>query len=166
MLVLKFIDKLRKCGNTDDSEMKYLSKAEQLWLEDVQGTLSSDNNFPQLRKQLDLFRDEKGIWRCGSRLGSTELPYATKHPIFISRDYFSLLIVKQAHCRVFHNGGKETLTEVRSKYWIVRVDRLLRRLFRNVLFFRGMKDQPTRLLLLRHYPLFRLTNIIHSRTQE
>ena len=100
--------------------MKYFSKAEQLWLEDVQGTLSSDSNFPQLRKQLDLFQDEKGIWRCGGRLGSTELPYATKHPIIISRDYFSLLIVKQAHCHVFHNGAKETLTEVRSKYWIVK----------------------------------------------
>ena len=30
------------------------------------------------------------------------------------------MIVKQAHCRVFHNGAKETLTEVRSKYWIVK----------------------------------------------
>lgn len=31
----------------------------------------------------------------------------------------AILIVKSTHSRVIHNGVKETLTEIRCKYWII-----------------------------------------------
>ena len=33
--------------------------------------------------------------------------------------YITLLVVRQAHARVQHNGVKETLAEVRMKFWII-----------------------------------------------
>ena len=49
------------------------------------------------------------------------LPYATKYPQFLPRKaHFTTLVVRRAHCRVMHNGVKETLTEIRKKYWIIK----------------------------------------------
>ena len=44
-----------------------------------------------------------------------------QHPILLSKKhYLTSLIAMNAHQRVQHNGVKETLTEVYSKYWIIR----------------------------------------------
>ena len=44
-----------------------------------------------------------------------------QHHLFHSFSYFTPhLIVQHAHERVLHEGIKETLTQLRSKYWIVR----------------------------------------------
>ena len=49
------------------------------------------------------------------------MPYGAKHPILLPRQhYLTTLVVRQAHSRVLHNGVKETLTEVRFKFWIVK----------------------------------------------
>ena len=52
---------------------------------------------------------------------NADISYSAKHPILLPRSHpFTALIVHDAHRRVFHNGVKETLTEVRSKYRIVK----------------------------------------------
>lgn len=54
---------------------------------------------------------------------------SAKHPILLPRDhYLTSLIVRRAHERVFHNGTKETLIEVRSDYWIIKGRSLVRKL--------------------------------------
>ena len=61
------------------------------------------------------------MWRCGGRLGNAETPYETKYLIILPKSHpITNLIVKQAHERVLHDGVRETLTEIRSKYWIPR----------------------------------------------
>ena len=66
-----------------------------------------------------LYLDGDGVWRCGGRLGNSDLPYHTKYPILLPRSHcFTLLVVRRAHQRVQHSGVKDTLTEVRSRYWI------------------------------------------------
>jgi len=93
-----------------------VQEAELLWMRSAQKTLS---DIKTLMKQFNLFKDDKGVWRCGGRLANTEIPYATKFPILLPKSHpIAALIVRQAHERVLHNGVKETLTEVRSKYWI------------------------------------------------
>ena len=93
-------------------------KAELLWVRSVQKTFT---DFTTLTKHFNLFKDERGVWRCGGRLANTEMPYATKYPILLPKSHpITTLIVKQAHERVLHDGVKETLTETRSKYWIPR----------------------------------------------
>ena len=34
--------------------------------------------------------------------------------------YFTLLVIRRAHERVFHNGVKETLNEVCVRFWVLR----------------------------------------------
>ena len=91
-------------------------QAEILWVKSAQRSFATNKN---LTKQFNLFKDEHGVLRCGGRLANAEVPFETKYPILIPRShYLSTLIVKQAHERVLHDGVKETLTEVRSKFWI------------------------------------------------
>ena len=74
--------------------------------------------FNSWKKQLRLFIDPEGVWRCGGRLSNADVPYTTRHPILLPRDHpLTELLVLKAHARVFHNGIKETLTEIRAKYW-------------------------------------------------
>ena len=62
-----------------------------------------------------------GVLRCCGRLGKSEFQYGTKHPTILSKQHhLALLIIRQAHEKVFNNGVKDTLTEVRAKYWIVK----------------------------------------------
>ena len=73
------------------------------------------------KKQFGLFIDLHGIWRCGGRLGEADLSYSSKHPALLCRDQpLTTLIIRNAHERVGHNGVRDTLTEIRSKYWIVK----------------------------------------------
>ena len=102
-------------------EPEEIAEAEKLWILQSQTLLTKDKRFVEWKQQFGLFLDQMGIWRCGGRLVNAELQYNTKHPIFISKyHHLAVLIVRGAHERVFHNGVKDTLTEVRAKYWIVQ----------------------------------------------
>ena len=52
-----------------------------------------------------------------------------KHPIILDKKHpFTRLVVNECHARVMHGGVKETLTQLRSKYWIVRGRQFVRML--------------------------------------
>ena len=102
-------------------------QAETLWIQDVQSVMIQENAFDNLKKQLDLFQDSNRLWRCGGRLELAEIDYGAKHPILLPRNHhFTHLVVLDAHERVMHNGPKETLAELRQKYWIIRGRSLVR----------------------------------------
>ena len=95
------------------------AQAETLWIKECQSTIVQDTKFESWKIQLGLFFDSNGLWRCGGRLSNASLPYSAKHPILLSKRHpFSILVVKHAHERVLHNGVKETLAEIRMRYWI------------------------------------------------
>ena len=97
------------------------SVAEGLWITHARSKLTRQKDFESLRKQFNLFIDEKGLWRCGGRLANAESPYPTKHPVLLPRSHpLTSLRVCDAHNRVQHNVVKETLTEVRRRFWIVK----------------------------------------------
>ena len=64
-----------------------ISASELLWVTHVQRELVQQKDYDTLKKQLRLFRDEKGLWRCGGRLQNADLPYAAKHPILLPRSH-------------------------------------------------------------------------------
>ncbi len=75
--------------------------------------LVGSSSWETLKRQFSLFLDGDGIWRCGGRLSNADIPYEAEHPIILPKEhYLSTLIVRRAHKRVFHNGAKETLTEI------------------------------------------------------
>ena len=91
-----------------------MSKAETLWVKEDQAHLVKYTGW---NKQLSLFIDPEGVWRCGGRLSNANMPYTTRDPILLLRDHPLLeMLVLKVHTRVFHNGRKETLTEVCTGY--------------------------------------------------
>ena len=114
--VKRFVHNIsRKEWITGPLSTNEIQEAEILWIKEMQGHLQED----ELEKQLGLFKDEKGIIRCRGRLGNSQASYDTKFSALLSRNhYVTSLIIRYCHERVMHNGLKETLTEVRSKYRI------------------------------------------------
>ena len=98
-----------------------IGQAENLWGKQVQKLLRKNEKFDKTSKSLGLFEDEDGLMRCGGRVKNSDIPYETKHPILLPcDDTYTDLVVRKAHQDVFHNGVRETLAQVRAKYWIVR----------------------------------------------
>uniref|UniRef100_A0A1X7TEQ1 Integrase zinc-binding domain-containing protein n=1 Tax=Amphimedon queenslandica TaxID=400682 RepID=A0A1X7TEQ1_AMPQE len=102
------------------------SRAELLWIQETQQRRMKKEWMPQFR----LFLDDQGVWRCKERLENAKLSYSTCYPIILPKDHhFSLLIVLQrAHHRVSHSGLKDTLTELRSRFWIPQGRSLVRQI--------------------------------------
>ena len=118
--VLLFTQNLRSPTNRP-SQMcittEWIEKAEILWMKAVQERLGSQS--PTWKAQLGCFIDDKGLVRCKGRLKNAPLPYSTRFPLLIPREhYLSVLLIRRAHEQVFHNGVKETLTQLRAQYWI------------------------------------------------
>ena len=94
--------------------------ATDVWIKYIQKQLiNNKKRYAQLSKQLNTFVDNNGIVRCRGRLENTNLPYNVKYPILIPRDgAFTRLLIANAHEKVFHQGTKATLAELRATYWI------------------------------------------------
>ena len=96
------------------------------WIKIAQSLLPKATEFRQWKQQFQLFLDKHGVWRCGGRLGNADIPQPAKHPILLDRDHhLTKLIVWDCHEKVMHGGVKATMTEARSRYWVVREDNLL-----------------------------------------
>ena len=135
-LVLKFCRCMRTKirPETAESLIEDNVKAEELWILESQRALVGHKNFRQWKRQFCLFQDERGVWRCRGRIQNAALPYDTKHPILLLREHhLTALLVMRAHERVLHNRVKETLTEMRAHFWIVKGRSFIRRLLRQCL---------------------------------
>ncbi len=117
--VLQFLRNCRKRDNKE-SEISEIDQSELLWIQAVQRQFKVEkvNN---VEAQLGLFSDQNGIIRCRGRIGKSSLIYQSKYPALLPRDNFiTTLIIRHCHERVFHNGVKETLSEIRTRFWICR----------------------------------------------
>ena len=142
MQVLKAIQLFSRT-HCDDQESALLSKAELLWVHNSQRSFLSRKEFSSYQRQFRLFLDDKDVWRCEGRLTNVELPYEVKNPVLLPREHpFTELQVLEAHNRVFHDGVKETLTELRSKFWIPRARSLVRRLIHQCVQCRRFEGRP------------------------
>ena len=118
------------------------TSAEVLWITESQKVLMDDRNFKQWKTQFTLFKENK-IWRCGGRIQNANVPFSTQHPIILHRSHpLTTLLVKRAHERVTHSGVKATLTELRSKYWIVKGRSLVRQVLRRCNVCRRHEGKP------------------------
>ncbi len=150
-LVLRFVKTLK--GRTEASGCHLsstlrpgeIAEAELLWIKGCQHSLAEDRNFEDWKKQIDLFLDQSGLWRCGGRLSHADIPFATKHPILLPKNHHvTSLIVLKAHEKVLHGGVKETLTEMRSRYWVVRGRSLVKMILRRCTTCRRYEGRPCR----------------------
>jgi hypothetical protein len=127
-----------------------IAEVESFWLLDCQASLKNNPNYSIWKSQLGLFLDGYGLIRCCGRLGNEDIHYNTRYPILLeSKHQLCKLIVLDCHQRVKHNGVKETLTELRSKFWIIMGDHSFVRLFDVASSVANLKALTT-LCLLHH----------------
>ena len=102
--------------NTEDIHV-----ASSLWLRHIQRVFHS-KKYDDLKKNLNVFIDENVIFRCRGRFDNSSLPYERKYPILLPTDsHLTVLVIQDAHKSVLHNGVRETINEIRCKYWIPRI---------------------------------------------
>ena len=85
---------------------------------------STKNNSPIQR--LDPFL-ENGILRVGGRLRCADLPHETKHPEILPwKSHVTTLLIRHAHKRLGHAGRGHVISNLREKYWIIKVNTAVR----------------------------------------
>ena len=146
-LVLKFCyTLLRKVRHSSATNDDFLTEAEVLWIQVSQRSLPNKRKFPQWKMQFDLFVVEDKLWRCKGRLQHANLPWSTIHPILLDEEHhLTTLIIRQAHEKVMHCGTKATLTELRSRFWIIRGRSVVRRTLRRCVVCRRHEGLPFQL---------------------
>ena len=104
-----------------DVTQEEMDQARELWIKEVQGSVYNDKNFDQVKVSLLLFSDDKGILRCGGRLKNAPIPYDARFPISLPRcSRFTYVVINDCHFKVLHNGVRNTLTELRSRFWVTK----------------------------------------------
>ena len=59
--------------------------------------------------------------RCKGGIANDNLPHETRFPALLPRNHqISTLLVRQAHEKVHHSKVVATLSQLRSRFWIVR----------------------------------------------
>ena len=106
-----------------------ISEAETFWIKQALAqTFPGGENEGSLT-QLNPKSDGDGLLRMDGRLRfADELPYDTRHPILLPKDHpVTGLVIVDAHERLGHGAGVEqVLTELRSRFWIVKGRRMVR----------------------------------------
>ena len=156
--VLRFINACRKKMVQPEIQLTTaeIDKSEKIWIHELQQPFSHQK-LGDLNKPLGLFRDENGIIRCKGRLSRSSLSVEAKYPVLIPRDHhISILIVRQCHNRVMHNGPKETLSELRSRFWIVKGRQLVRKIVHQCTTCKRIQGLPYRAPERSQLPEFRV----------
>lgn len=72
-----------------------------------------------------------GLLRVGGRLGQSELPYESKHPIILPADHhLTKLIIQSIHEETAHGGPQLMTTVLRKKYWVIRGKRAVNNIYK------------------------------------
>ena len=122
---------------------KDIEEAEQYWILHVQTFSQQNKKFESWRREFDLFTDRVGILRCGGRLSHGDLPFSAKHLIVLDANHgFTTLVIRNCHESVIHDGVKETLTKLRSKFWLARGRQVVKKLLYSCVTCRRHEGKP------------------------
>ncbi len=149
-LVIRFTkflrSKIKGCESSGHkSPLTNLERARCYWIRQTQSLLQESRNFSGLKRQVDLYCDDLGIWRCGGRMANSGLSLSAQNPILLDKGHhLAKLVVMDAHKCVLHDGVRETLAELRSTYWIVQGRQFIRKLLHRCVVCRRFEGMPCR----------------------
>ena len=144
-LVIQFIDnlKMKRAPSARGEGGGCIIRAKKYWIKVSQGALQQKKHFTLWKLQFSLFLDEDGIWRCKGRLANVGLPTCTTFPILLdTSSHITHLIAMACHERILHGGVKDTLTELRSKYWVVKGRSFVKKLLRGCIVCHRFQGKP------------------------
>lgn len=77
------------------------------------------------------------------RLQNANISFVSKHPPILPEGHpVSLLIVQAAHKKVGHLGRESTINQIRQNYWIIGVNKMVKRLVKNCIICRKLEEKP------------------------
>ena len=124
--ILRFVRNLQSCRRKSNPikgpiTTEEISLAEKMWIRQIQVSLPKMKDYKKVKESLSLFEDSDKIIRCHGRIEASPLPYDTKFPTLLPSDHhITRLIVMQCHEDVIQYGERETLTQLRSRFWITK----------------------------------------------
>ena len=137
-------------------ELEEITQAKLKWIRDMQ--LRNHKDFTSWKLKLGLFVDEDGMWRCGGRMSNSTLPPSARNPILLDQNHhLTTFLVLDAHKCVLHNGTRETLTELRSLYWVVRGRQIVKKLIHSCVTCRRHEGTPCQGVPSPPLPAFRVS---------
>ncbi|XP_075167990.1 uncharacterized protein LOC142241581 [Haematobia irritans] len=155
--VLRFVNKCRK---KNDNSLEHgltadeLAKAEKYLIAQAQQEcfsteivcLKESKSLPKdsSLKQLTPYVDDDGLLRVYGRIdGASYLPYSAKRPIILPQKHFyTTLVVRFFHCNMKHQNHEATICEIRKKYWVPHIRRVLRAVVSSCMLCRLLKAEP------------------------
>ena len=147
--ILRFIfnleRRLTKKSTTPENVLtsSEINNVREIWIKTNQFSLVQNEKFTEWKNALDLFEDENGIIRSTTRLANANLPYATKNPILPWKTHrLSQLFVWDFHKKLKHSGERQTLTELRSYYWITNGKSFVKSILYRCVVCRGLNIRP------------------------
>ncbi len=162
-IVLKFVKLLKSRAKrenpptTSEITSTDIELAQVKWIKELQCEMNGNEKFRSWNRDLNSFTDDDGIIRCKGRLSNSDLPYSSKYPILLDTvHYLTTLIIWDCHRRVLHGGVKETLTELRSKFWLVRGRNFVRKLLFSCVVCKRLEGRPYKALKSPPLPEFRV----------
>ena len=99
--------------------------------------------YDDLKEIMNVFIDEHGLFRWRGRFSNSSLPYHKKYPILlITNSCFTILLIRDAHKSVFRNGVRDTINEIRCKYWIPGIRRKVKNIINRCVTCKKFEGHP------------------------
>ena len=116
-----------------------------LWIKMEQEILQRQTDFGKLKVSLKLFVNTLGLLRLKGRFENAAFDYDEKHPLILrslENNFFTKLVILDSHERVFHHDIETTLSDIRSKFWIVKGRKAVKNVLRKCVTCRWYQGKP------------------------
>ncbi|XP_046581531.1 uncharacterized protein LOC124288973 [Haliotis rubra] len=149
---LRFIQNLKR--RFDDQDLldgslspEEITSAEMYWIKQAQKDLG---DWTETCADLSPFKKDN-IVHVGGRLRKSALSYDEVHPILIPSGHVAMLILREAHEKVYHAGIEQTLSQSKLRFWIIRGRNATKKLVRNCVICMKLR-QPAHATLMADLP--------------
>ncbi|XP_028413930.1 uncharacterized protein LOC114536783 [Dendronephthya gigantea] len=110
----------RKAKSLGPIKTQEIEDARLWWIKRVQDGARDAPEFESTKIELNLQPNQNGILECRGRIEG-------EYPVYLpANSQFSKKLVEQAHIITLHGGVPATMAEVRERYWIPRLRRLVK----------------------------------------
>ena len=136
-----------------------ICQAEITWCREIQKGLKLDCKFKRTENGLGIYTDKHDVLRCRGRTANADLLETTKVPIYLPKDnpVVNLIIEDiDAHRRVIYSGVKDTLAEIRVKFWINKGRQYVSKILYRCNICRRHTGPHYKLPVLPHLPSYRV----------
>ncbi|XP_054085566.1 uncharacterized protein LOC128921580 [Zeugodacus cucurbitae] len=154
--IIRFINKCRRKRNTEGCLTVEELKIAEYCICRLAQSISYSSQLNQLREsgnvpkgselyKLSPFIDSEGLMRVNGRINAASwLPYDVTRPIILAPNHeFTRLILLDCHNRMKHQNVEATICEVRQKYWVPNIRRVMKKIISKCLVCKISRCTPS-----------------------